>query len=135
MWLLTFSTIAIDELLSCTKRRIVSLVNRTDQLKFVTKLIVHRHRTISDNIETAAFKWAVGTKRRDNDVAAGLYRPIYKLDITTQIVRIGQKVKDSSIVPNVKMHGWQIDLSYVGNEPFDIAAASAQSLLTGCDRG
>jgi hypothetical protein len=74
-----------------------------DQLEAAPELIVHRFRTVPDNIETAALCRTGWAKGCDDDMSAKVQRTHREFDVFFSVFRVGQEIKDGPVMPNFVM--------------------------------
>ena len=92
---------AVCEGLRRSPRSVVLLATALQEPKVAPELVVKLVGRVSSHIKTAAPRWTVVGKSGDQHRAVGTDDAAHLLDIPDPVDRIGQKMKDSTIMPHV----------------------------------
>ena len=120
---------AIDELLKCSRRRLVLLVNAFQKQKMIPEFLTERFGAVAYHIQTAAFMGTFKTKRRQDKGPSGFERTSKDLNIFLSFIRFCQKMKHSAVMPQVKTILREIDLKNISFNPGNLFGSFAKPLL------
>lgn len=123
--------VAIQELLSGSKGRLVHLPGRRNQAEVGPELGVQRVCIVPNHFKPAAPGRFLGSESADNDVAAATRRANHLADIGPPVGLCGQKMKNRAIVPHIVGRGFELCLRDVGDQPMYALRRVPQSLLAG----
>jgi len=126
---------AAQKLLGSSKRRLVYLPGRRDQLEVWPKLCMQRIRAIPNHLQPTTTFRSFWSKRTDNDMATALYGMNHLTNICFPVGSRGQKMKDRAIMPHVVGRNNQFSLRNVGDQPLNAIREFAQPLPCGRDSG
>src|SRR5512134_3372313 len=99
--LLMHAAITVNELLLCSKRRVVGFACTIHQLEIPIKFMMQAFRAVAHNFQPTATLWSIGSKCREDDMSTHSNCMSYGVYIALTINGLRQKMKNSSIVPKV----------------------------------
>lgn len=100
-----------------------------DEGKWLAEFAMQFARAIAHHGETAALRRTVRCESGDDDVAPRLYRAHDGFDVIPAILRIGEKVEYSPVVPDIETCGGQIGAGDVCLDPTNLPGTLPESLL------
>lgn len=98
---------AIEELLGGSKRRLVQLPGRRDQVKVCSELRVQRLGVVPNHIEPTATGRSLRAESADDNVTTAPHRADHLADIGRPVRCGGQKMKNRAIMPQIVGRGFQ----------------------------
>jgi hypothetical protein len=90
------------------------------------KFLVQRFGIVTNNIETAAFCWTLGTERADDNMTSSFHRAGDLADICGALLGHGKEVKYRTVMPHAVGTGLQMYIGNIGDEPMNTVSKQAQ---------
>jgi len=100
----------------------------------IAEFVVHGFGAVTDDVETAAFLRALEAERGDDNMPAEFERMQNTFDIFAAVSRIGKKMKDGAVMPDIVMTFGEFDAGNVGFDPGDVFRFASQAVFTAGDR-
>ena len=113
------SAITVKKLLRRTRWGHVHFFGAFHKIELHAEFTVQSFRIVPNHVKTTAFCRPVEPERTNNHMAARPYGSCNKLGVSLAVLRCGQEMKYSAIMPYVEGLRWQVHLRDVRADPAD----------------